>query len=63
MGVLNKTTKTVHKHKIGNAKLQTTHGLTYHVAPDKLRMTSVESATTEFNATKCGRCFEDAGGY
>lgn len=62
-GVLNETTKTVHKHEIGKPNLQTMCGLTYHVAREQLRRTSVESATTEFNATKCGRCFDGAGGY
>lgn len=62
-GVLNETTKTVHKHEIGKTELQTECGLTHHVAPDQLQTTSVEQATADFDARKCGRCFEEGGGY
>jgi len=61
--VLNETTRTVHKPRMGGRALQTECGVAYHVAPDRLRTTSVERATTELGATKCGRCFEDGGGY
>lgn len=62
-GVLNETTRTVHRHETGKSDLQTACGLTYNVDPDRLRRTSIEQATTDFNASKCGRCFDDAGGY
>lgn len=61
--VLNETTKTVHRHARGNSDLQTVCGLTHHVNPDQLRTTSVKRATTDFDASKCGRCFDDGGGY
>lgn len=61
--VLNETTRTVHKPRVGGRDLQTECGVAYLVAPDQLRTTSIERATAELDATKCGRCFEDAGGY
>lgn len=62
-GVLNETTRTVHRTRPGGSDLQTECGATYHLAPDQLRVTSVERATAEVDAGKCGRCFDDAGGY
>ncbi|MFB6295767.1 MAG: hypothetical protein ABEH66_02875 [Halobacteriales archaeon] len=62
-GVLNETTQKVHRQKTGAAALRTTCGLAHHVDPDRLRVVTVERVTTETKATRCGGCFEDAGGY
>jgi hypothetical protein len=62
-GVLNETTGTVHKPRVGGSDLQTECGVAYHLAPGQLRATSIERATTQLGATRCGRCFDDAGGY
>lgn len=62
-GVLNETTGTVHRSQVGGPDLQTECGISYHVAPEQLRATTVERATAEFGANRCGRCFEGAGGY
>ena len=62
-GVLNTTTMTVHKQEIGAAALQTECGHTHHVDPERLRTIRIERATEDLDASKCGRCFEDGGGY
>ncbi|MFB6217592.1 MAG: hypothetical protein ABEH77_00175 [Halobacteriaceae archaeon] len=62
-GVLNQATRTVHKREAGPGKYQTVCGHTRHVDPDHLLRTAVETATDDRNATKCGRCFDDGGGY
>lgn len=61
--ILNEPTKTVHKHEPGALDPHTECGVTYHVAPDQLRMLPLEQAATDYNASKCGRCFDDGGGY
>jgi hypothetical protein len=62
-GVLNEYTKTVHKHEIGAAKLHTVCGVTHNLSSEQLRVISVEEAVADTNARKCGRCFDDGGGY
>lgn len=63
-GVLNETTNTIHKRETGSADFQTECGATYHVSHDHLRIVAaIESTTDATSATKCGRCFDDAGGY
>ncbi len=62
-GILNETSMTIHKHEMGAADFQTVCGQTYHVEHGQLRMIRVKQATEEFDADKCGRCFEDGRGY
>lgn len=62
-GVLNESTNTVHKHKMGPSEFETECGLTNHVGPDYLRRTSIEQALSNETTSKCGRCFPGAGGY
>jgi hypothetical protein len=62
-GILNETSMTIHKHEMGAADFQTVCGQTYHVEHGQLRMIPVTQATEEFDADKCGRCFEDGRGY
>lgn len=62
-GVLNEVTNTVHKHEMGHSDFQTVCGATFHVSHDNLRMAAIERTVTATNASKCGRCFDDAGGY
>jgi len=62
-GVLNETTRTVHKHDHQASDLSTACGAEYHLSPEQLRLTSVSRALTARDATKCGRCFDDGGGY
>lgn len=62
-GVVNTHTKTVHRHERGRTPLATRCGLTNHVNPARLRRTWIERATDEVDASRCGSCFEDAGGY
>ena len=62
-GVLNETTRTVHRHEIGAEDLQAACGATTHLAPDNLRVVSVESTASDPNTLKCGRCFRGEGGY
>jgi len=60
---LNERTKTVHKHEAGAPSLHTICGATYHLAGERLREVPVERAIADHDADKCGRCFEDGGGY
>lgn len=62
-GVVNEGTKTIHRHERGRTPLATPCGLTNHVDPDRLRRTSIDRATADADANRCGSCFEDAGGY
>jgi hypothetical protein len=61
-GVLNETSMTIHKHKIGAADLQTVCGQVYHIEHGQLRIVQVDEATQETDADKCGRCFEEGRG-
>ncbi|MEF8852162.1 MAG: hypothetical protein V5A44_07715 [Haloarculaceae archaeon] len=62
-GVLNEHTRTVHKHESGSSELHTVCGVSYNLAAEKLLAVPVSRATTADDAEKCGRCFDDAGGY
>lgn len=62
-GILNETSRTIHKHEMGTEDFQTLCGQTYHLDHGQLRMIQVEQATEKFDAEKCGRCFEDGRGY
>lgn len=62
-GVVNTHTQTVHRHEHGRASLETACGLTAHVDADRLQRTSLDRAADDADASRCGRCFEDAGGY
>jgi hypothetical protein len=62
-GLLNEVTNTVHKREAGTSDLRTPCGITYTVSEDQLRQTTLDQHTTSTIATKCGRCFDDGGGY
>ena len=62
-GVLNAKTGMIHKQKPGSSDGQTVCGATNHVGQDHLQLIAVQWALDEEIATKCGRCFADAGGY
>lgn len=62
-GVLNETTKIVHKHEQSRSDLEAVCGATSDLKRDQLRMTAVKEAITDHSADKCARCFEDVGGY
>lgn len=62
-GVLNTTTGTVHKHELGASGLHTHCGVSYTLPPVQLREVRVEQVTGDHSVSKCGSCFEDAGGY
>ncbi|MFB6156758.1 MAG: hypothetical protein ABEJ34_02825 [Haloferacaceae archaeon] len=62
-GVLNEHTRTVHKQETGASTFHTVCGATHLLDPDRLREVPVERALADHSATKCGRCFEDGGGY
>jgi hypothetical protein len=62
-GLLNETTDTLHKRETGRSDLAAVCGATSHVSHDNLRMAAVETAATSPETSKCGRCFDSAGGY
>lgn len=62
--VLNEVTNTIHKQETGKSEWQTVCGATNHLPQDNLkRVTVIEPELDTLTATKCGRCFDDAGGY
>lgn len=62
--VLNEVTNTIHKQKTGKSEWRTVCGATTHLPQDNLkRVTVVEPELDTLNAIKCGRCFDDGGGY
>ncbi|WP_306055176.1 hypothetical protein [Natronococcus wangiae] len=62
-GVLNETTKTIHKHEPGRSDFRTICGATSHVAHDQLRLISIDRSENDAGIERCGRCFSEAGGY
>jgi hypothetical protein len=60
---MNEHTETVHKHEPGSPDLHTVCGATFHLDPDRLRTIPVERAVADYDADKCGRCFERGNGY
>lgn len=60
--VVNQYTDTVHRHQGGSRDYETVCGATYHVEADHLHVRQVDKAGRG-ETTKCGRCFEGAGGY
>lgn len=61
--VLNEATNTVHRQETGTTYLKTVCGVTYHVSADHLRSAELNPDATTGTTTKCGRCFDDGGGY
>lgn len=61
--LLNEVTYTIHRRKKSTTGFQAKCGIHHHLAHDKLQITTVEQSTTEASVNKCGRCFDDAGGY
>ena len=62
-GVLNAKTGMIHKQKPESADGRTVCGATNQLGHDHLKLVAVQRALDEEMATKCGRCFADAGGY
>jgi hypothetical protein len=62
-GILNEATNTVHRKEPGTVAFQTPCGITYNVPEDQLRQTEIEGLVATTTTTKCGRCFDDGGGY
>lgn len=62
-GVVNGNTMTVHRRNLANAGAETVCGLTSHVDPDQLRTTALDEAAADVAVSKCGRCFDETGGY
>jgi hypothetical protein len=62
-GVLNEHTRTVHKRRTGASDLRTVCGVARTLDSDQLRTVPLRRASVESDVTRCGRCFEDAGGY
>lgn len=62
-GLLNEVTDTIHKHQRGEIDFQTRCGAISHVSHDNFQVTSVEQTIATGDVSKCGRCFDDGGGY
>lgn len=62
-GLLNTGTDTVHRHLPDDPDRDAACGATMYVAPDQLDRVGVDEAVADRQASKCGRCFADGGGY
>jgi hypothetical protein len=64
-GVLNESTNVVHRPEDGDGRpgVRTTCGATNHVTDTRLQRVDVARAVSDEDASRCGRCFADAGGY
>lgn len=58
--IVNEITNKVHKQGDGRSELSTECGVTYQMDAERLKMSVSDTLTA---AEKCGRCFEDGGGY
>lgn len=61
--LVNLSTNTVHRRDPGDRDGHTACGVTYHLEHDRLRTVPFEEATSDGETSKCGRCFDDGGGY
>jgi hypothetical protein len=61
--VLNQATGTVHLPEQGSGLYESACGATFQVPEERLQVTSLSSVREQAAVTKCGRCFEDGGGY
>jgi hypothetical protein len=62
-GVLNEETNTVHRPATGQERLDTRCGHTDRLSEKQMRLVVIESAIQMSRVSKCGTCFESAGGY
>lgn len=61
--ILNETTMTIHEREAGVGEYQVSCGHLNHVGQENLRITRDPTVTEEPTTSKCGRCFEEGGGY
>lgn len=61
--VLNKQTGTAHRHRTDTAEFHTVCGVTRQLTHDHVQLMPFERAAADHDASKCGRCFDDGGGY
>lgn len=61
--VLNERTKTAHKPSRSTGRQPADCGALRYVSEDRIRMTSSEEIEPSHEVDRCGRCFENTGGY
>jgi len=61
--LLNDVTETVHRTEGDRGNLRAECGATVHVNADHLSETTLTEAVDGDEVDKCGRCFDDGGGY
>lgn len=61
-GILNEVTNTVHRREVGTSALETPCGVTHNLPEEQLRTAALDQIGTT-TTTRCGRCFDDGGGY
>lgn len=61
--LVNENTKKVHKAVESEDSLRSVCGAVEHVPSGNLRRIPVEDGGNADTVDKCGRCFEDGGGY
>ena len=60
MYIINEKTDKVHKQGTRESEFSTACGVTYQMDRERMDMSVTESLSS---SDKCGRCFEDGGGY
>ena len=61
-GILNESANTVHKQEVGKQTLESPCGATNNLSRDQLCQAAINQLVST-TTTKCGRCFDDGGGY
>lgn len=62
--VLNLGTRTIHKQEDREPDIETICGVTRNLPQDRFEpVTAIETELETTDASKCGRCFDDGGGY
>jgi uncharacterized metal-binding protein YceD (DUF177 family) len=62
-GVLNESTNTVHRKAVSEHRLHTVCGVTHNLPEDNLQQVTIDQQIAATATSKCGRCFEEGGGY
>ena len=62
-GLLNEHTGTVHKRQPGTTSGETACGALRHAPQQRISLIASDGQQREGELKRCGRCFEETGGY
>jgi hypothetical protein len=61
--LLNEHTGTIHRQRTGTASTTTACGALRHVSHRNITPLEIDELEFDDELARCGRCFEDTGGY